>query len=168
MQQHFDIVADLDTPVSAYLKLKPLMPRYLLESVEGGKHVGRYSFLGFGKTREFRLDANGARMNGHSLPAARDPEAFLDVFRQALAAAPKLYPEIPELPFDGGLVGVSAYDLIRNFESLPVGGPASRWPRALYLATDSLLVFDHLTRRAALLHSGNEIERSRLRRQVLD
>ncbi|MCZ6500083.1 MAG: hypothetical protein O6844_06295, partial [Gammaproteobacteria bacterium] len=59
MQQHFDIVADLDTPVAAYLKLKPLMPRFLLESVEGGKHVGRFSFLGFGKTREFRLDENG-------------------------------------------------------------------------------------------------------------
>ena len=168
MQQHFDIVADLDTPVSAYLKLKPLMPRYLLESVEGGKHVGRYSFLGFGKTREFRLDADGLRMNGHKYPAARDPDQLLGVFRQALAAAPKLYPEIPELPFDGGLVGVSAYDLIRNFERLPAGGPESRCPRALYLATDSLLVFDHLTRRAALLHSGSEIERGQLRRQVLD
>ncbi|MCH8895410.1 MAG: hypothetical protein IH927_04020 [Proteobacteria bacterium] len=147
MQQHFDIVADLDTPVSAYLKLKPLMPRFLLESVERGKHVGRYSFLGFGKTREFRLDASGRSVNGLKLPTRPDPGRLLDAFRGALADAPKLYPEIPELPFNGGLVGVSAYDLIRNFESLPDGGPACRCPRALYLATDSLLVFDHLTRR---------------------
>ncbi len=167
MQQHFDIVADLDTPVAAYLKLKPLMPRFLLESVEGGKHVGRFSFLGFGKTREFRLDENGQSVNGLQLPTKRDPGRILDAFRGALADAPKLFPEIPELPFDGGLVGVSAYDLIRNFERLPGGGPASRCPRALYLATDSLLVFDHLTRRAALLHRGDEIERSLLRREVL-
>ena len=167
MQQHFDIVADLDTPVSAYLKLKPLLPRFLLESVEGGKHVGRYSFLGFGNTREFRLAENGQGVNGGKLPGSQDPGRLLVAFRGAMADAPKLYPEIPELPFNGGLVGVSAYDLIRNFERLPDGGPASRCPRALYLATDSLLVFDHLTRRAALLHSGNEIERSQLRRQVL-
>jgi len=86
MQQHFDIVADLDTPVSAYLKLKPLMPRFLLESVERGKHVGRYSFLGFGKTREFRLDASGRSVNGLKLPAGPDPGRLLDAFRGALQA----------------------------------------------------------------------------------
>ena len=167
MQQHFDIVADLDTPVSAYLKLKPLMPRFLLESVEGGKHVGRFSFLGFGKTREFRLDESSQSVNGLEPRTEPDPGRMLGAFRRALADAPKLFPEIPELPFNGGLVGVSAYDLIRNFERLPDGGPVSRCPRTLYLATDSMLVFDHLTRRAALLHSGDEIERSQLRRQVL-
>jgi len=48
MQHPFDIAADLDTPVSAYLKLAPLGPRFLLESVEGGERLGRYSFIGFG------------------------------------------------------------------------------------------------------------------------
>ena len=48
MQPPFDIAADLDTPVSAWLKLKALKPRYLLESVEGGERLARYSFLGFG------------------------------------------------------------------------------------------------------------------------
>lgn len=47
MQSPFDIAADLDTPVSTWLKLAPLKPRYLLESVEGGVHLARYSFLGF-------------------------------------------------------------------------------------------------------------------------
>ena len=47
MQAPFDIAADLDTPVSAYLKLKALRPRFLLESVEGGERLARYSFLGF-------------------------------------------------------------------------------------------------------------------------
>ena len=48
MQAPFDIAADLDTPVSAYLKLKQFEPRFLLESVEGGERLARYSFLGFG------------------------------------------------------------------------------------------------------------------------
>ena len=48
MQPPFDIAADLDTPVSTYLKLGPLKPRFLLESVEKGAHLARYSFLGFG------------------------------------------------------------------------------------------------------------------------
>ncbi|HKJ19636.1 MAG TPA: hypothetical protein VJ993_03145, partial [Woeseiaceae bacterium] len=47
MQAPFDIAADLDTPVSAYLKLGALQPRFLLESVEGGERLARYSFLGF-------------------------------------------------------------------------------------------------------------------------
>ncbi|HEX5764483.1 MAG TPA: hypothetical protein VFY27_02885, partial [Woeseiaceae bacterium] len=58
MQPPFDIAADLDTPVSAYLKLKELKPRFLLESVEGGERLARYSFLGFGDGFEVRLDRN--------------------------------------------------------------------------------------------------------------
>ena len=71
MQAPFDIVADLDTPVSAYLKLKSLRPRFLLESVEGGERLARYSFLGFGDAVEVRMDATSLRVNGEpqSLPA---------------------------------------------------------------------------------------------------
>ncbi|NBC22196.1 MAG: hypothetical protein GVY21_01835, partial [Gammaproteobacteria bacterium] len=54
MQGPFDITADLDTPVSAWLKLADLGPRFLLESVEGGERLARYSFLGFGPGREVR------------------------------------------------------------------------------------------------------------------
>ncbi len=59
MKPTFDITADLDTPVSAYLKLRPFRPRFLLESVEGGERLARYSFIGFGDALELRLDAAG-------------------------------------------------------------------------------------------------------------
>ena len=59
MKTPFDIAADLDTPVSAYLKLAPFRPRFLLESVEGGERLARYSFIGFGDCLEVRLDAAG-------------------------------------------------------------------------------------------------------------
>ncbi len=70
MKPPFDIAADLDTPVSTWLKLAPLKPRYLLESVEGGAHLARYSFLGFGKAVEFRLDATGMRLWWQAAPTA--------------------------------------------------------------------------------------------------
>ena len=170
MKPPFDIAADLDTPVSTWLKLAPLQPRYLLESVEGGVHLARYSFLGFGKAVEFRLDAAGMRTGDqhHPRPAGRD--ALLAALRRTLAMAPRLAPVIPDLPFAGGLVGVAGYDLVRYFERLPEGprnanNPVA--PEAAYVAAESLLVFDHLTRRIALLHAGPDSERQRLREDVI-
>ncbi len=170
MESPFDISADLDTPVSTYLKLGALQPRYLLESVEGGVHLARYSFLGFGAVRDFRLDAAGMRINGTQHPRPESTEQLLTVLRTMLAEAPGLRPEVPELPFSGGLVGISGYDLVRYFERLdsaPAGAPIPDSPEAAYLATESLLIFDHLTRRIALLHSGTEEQRSALRDEVI-
>ena len=64
MKPPFDIAADLDTPVSAYLKLAPFRPRFLLESVEGGERLARYSFIGFGDCLEVKLDAEGFSVDG--------------------------------------------------------------------------------------------------------
>jgi len=170
MEPPFDISADLDTPVSAYLKLEPLQPRYLLESVEGGAHLARYSFLGFGEILTLRLDTGGLRIGGKTLPRPSGSSELLDAFRQALGETPRLNPEIPDLPFTGGLVGVAGYNLVRYFERLPnvpEGPPIPATPDAAYMATDSLLVFDHLTRRIALLHAGSAPDRARLREQVI-
>jgi len=169
MQGPFDITADLDTPVSAWLKLADLGPRFLLESVEGGERLARYSFLGFGPGREVRLDADGFRVDGESRPLPQGRDELLDALREALAGVPRLAPEVDELPFTGGLVGVSGYDLVRWFERLPDGPPAQDdMPLAAYVAPESLLVFDHLTRRAALLHAGPESERQALRTAVIE
>ena len=169
MQPPFDISADLDTPVSTWLKLGPLAPRYLLESVEGGSSLARYSFLGFGEALPFRLDAGGLVVGDERRPRPADRAALLAALRETLARTPKLKPELPDLPFTGGLVGVAGYDLVRWFERLPSGPTASGAPvpEAAYLATDSLLVFDHLTRRIALLHTGDEQARLRLREEVI-
>ena len=68
MQAPFDIAADLDTPVSAFLKLGPMKPRYLLESVESGERLARYSFLGFGDALEVRMDAEALTIDGETKP----------------------------------------------------------------------------------------------------
>jgi anthranilate synthase component 1 len=164
----FDIAADLDTPVSAYLKLKPFRPCFLLESVEGGERLARYSFIGFGDCLEFRLDASGLRIGGERQPRPADQAELLAALRRALAEAPR--PEVPSdgFPLLGGLVGASSYDLVRYFERLPMQAKVvDDCPDAHYVAPRSLLVFDHLTRRAALLHAGSEQERQSLRREVI-
>ena len=164
----FDIVADLDTPVSAYLKLRPFRPRFLLESVEGGVRLARYSFIGFGDCLEVRLDQRGLTVNGSRQPRPAGRDALLAALRGALARAPRLLPHGLDLPLAGGLVGFSAYDLVHEFE------PTRRRARegtgvadACYVAPSSLLVFDHLTRGVTLLHAGPEPERDALKREIV-
>ncbi|MET0532903.1 MAG: chorismate-binding protein, partial [Steroidobacter sp.] len=168
MQPPFDIAADLDTPVSAYLKLKPFKPRFLLESVEGGERLARYSFIGFGDCLEVRLDERGLTIDGRLSPPPQTQAELLSALRSALARAPQPSPQIPGVPLPGGLVGAASYDLVRRFERLPPKTPMSEpTPEAHYLAPRSLLVFDHLTRGVALLHAGSEAERIALRREVV-
>ena len=118
MQAPFDIAADLDTPVSAYLKLGALKPRFLLESVEGGERLARYSFLGFGEALEVRMDSKSLTIDGKERARPTDQGEYLDALREALAEAPMPQPA-DDLPFAGGLVGVSGYDVVRLFERLP-------------------------------------------------
>jgi anthranilate synthase component 1 len=168
MQAPFDIAADLDTPVSAYLKLEAMRPRFLLESVEGGERLARYSFLGFGDAVEVRMDATSMRIAGESRERPQNQQEYLQALRHALALAPRPMPD-DDLPFAGGLVGVSGYDVVRLFERLPRDTEAqTSIPDAAFVAPSSLLVFDHLTRRVALLHDGPEQDRQRLRSEVIE
>lgn len=169
MHPPFDIAADLDTPVSAFLKLGPLQPRFLLESVEGGMRLARYSFIGFGDALELRMSADDLTFNGESRERPQTQEQYLAVLREALQLAPRPKPDNGELPFTGGLVGVSGYDVVRMFERLPQNSaPQSHIPDAAFVAPTSMLVFDHLTRRVAVLHDGPEYERQRLRSEVIE
>ena len=171
MKPPFDISGDLDTPVSAFLKLQAFRPTFLLESVEGGERVGRYSFIGFGDAAfELRFDAQGQWFGKDRLEVPADQAALLAMLRQALERAPR--PTAPGagpgFPLAGGLVGYSSYDVVRWFERLPSRlATPSPVPDMHYVAPSSLLVFDHLTRGIALLHSGSEAERQSLRREVI-
>jgi anthranilate synthase component 1 len=170
MQSPFDIAADLDTPVSAYLKLRAFRPRFLLESVEAGEQLGRYSFLGFGDALEVQLQGDTLRVDGSTIPAPDEPAALLAALATALERAPRPGPAPAGVPFAGGLVGVTGYAMARRLAGAAgsaVPRSAAGEPDALYLAPRSLLVFDHLTRRIALLHDGEEAETRALRREVI-
>ncbi len=170
MKPPFDLSGDLNTPVSAYLKLAPFRPRFLLESVEGGERLGRYSFIGFGDALDIKLDRRGLTLDGRRLPAPANGAELLGVLRAALAAAPHPQPACNGVPLAGGLVGYAGFDVVRLFERLPapqrVAAPPSDLPLMHYVAPASLLVFDHVTRGIALLHAGPEHERERLRQEV--
>ncbi len=168
MEAPFDIAADLDTPVSAYLKLRPFEPRFLLESVESGERLARYSFVGLGQALSLEIYTDRVVIDDETVDRPEGPGAWQALMRSTLDRCPELKPSIDEIPFDGGLVGATGYDIVRFFERIPDKPSAHPdQPQAAYVAPRSLLVFDHLTRRVALLHAGPEEERQALRNQVI-
>ena len=168
MKPPFDISGDLDTPVSAFMKLSAFAPHFLLESVEGGERLGRYSFIGFGDGLTVRLDHEGLLIGGERRPVPRTTVELLAGLRDALERTPRPGPAIPGVPLAGGLVGYAAYDVVRFFERLSATpGKEPDVPALHYVAPRSLLVFDHLTRGIALLHAGSEDERRALRHEII-
>lgn len=147
--------ADLETPIGAFLALDDGTPAYLLESVEGGERLGRYSFLGIlprrllevrdgvaiTRTRPVGVE-HATELAGEVTPAA-DPLDALRRFMPRRRVAP-----LPDMPrFTGGAVGMLAYDSVSSFErrvALPENDPAGV-PLAAFLETDLVLVFDHLS-----------------------
>jgi anthranilate synthase component I len=149
--------ADLETPIGAFLRLdEGTTPAYLLESVEGGERLGRYSFLGVGPRR--LLEVRGGRAHIQERPVSvdrYDPELpsrtveAPDPLEAIRAFVPRRRVEPVEgMPrFTGGAVGALAYDSISTFEPrvlLPESDPVGT-PIAAFIETDLVLVFDHLT-----------------------
>jgi anthranilate synthase component I len=168
MKAPFDIAGDLDTPVSAYMKLAAFKPCFLLESVEGGERLGRYSFIGFGDSLEVTLTAAGLKVGAKLHARPGNAAQLLAQLRAALGEAPLPKPDIAGVPLAGGLVGFASYDVVRFFEHLPARiATADGVPALHYVAPRSLLVFDHLTRGIALLHAGSDAERASLRREII-
>ncbi len=150
------------------MKLAAFSPHFLLESVEGGERLGRYSFIGFGDGLTVRLDRGGLQIGSERRPVPRTTVELLAGLRDALERTPRPGPAIPGVPLAGGLVGYAAYDVVRFFERLPATpGKEPDVPALHYVAPRSLLVFDHLTRGIALLHAGSEAERRALRHEIV-
>jgi anthranilate synthase component 1 len=142
-----EVLADLDTPLSTYLKLADQPWSYLLESVHGGEKWGRYSILGLPAAT--RIVVRGRRVElrrGAELLEGTDtddPLAWIDAWLARVRA-----PDIPELPrFNGGLVGYFGYDAVRYME--PRLGPCRApdplgVPDILLMVSEQVVVFDNL------------------------
>ena len=145
-----EIMADLDTPISAFLRIRHLPYPFLLESAEGSEKIARYSFLGAAPRlvlRAFRdrveIDEGGAvrRLEQDPLAAARD---VLARYR------PAADPTLPR--FYGGLVGFFGYDLIRTIERLPHQPPDDYGLPIMSLAlADTVVIFDHVRHRIRIV-----------------
>ena len=139
-----EILADLETPVSAFLKINHGPHSFLLESVTGGQHVGRYSFIGTDPYLTLRMHDGVAQatQGGYKQTLTfSDPLLVLDSYLNAYRPV-----RLPNLPiFVGGAVGYLAYDAAHYFERLPV--PPRRayaMPESWWMFVDTLLVFDHV------------------------
>ena len=91
------------------MKLAAFSPRFLLESVEGGERLARYSFIGFGDAFEVRLDAAGLAIGAERRPVPTSSAELLEGLRLALERAPQPAPDICGVPLAGGLVGSNAF-----------------------------------------------------------
>jgi len=139
-----EILADLDTPVSAFLKIREGTYCYLLESVEGGEKIAQYSFMGANPSIVFRSKSRQVEIvRGENVEKFEcdDPLAAL----KDLMSGYNLVPE-PDLPrFHGGAVGYVGYDSVRFFEQLPETNPDDLGlPDCYFMLTDTILIFDHV------------------------
>ena len=171
-----EFAADLETPVSVYLKLMDEPgASFLLESVEGGEQVGRYSFVGVnpratialrGRVVEKSDGEKGGKGEREITPSPPPPfspsprelaggEDILHVLKAELARYRAA--DLPGLPrFAGGAVGYLGYDVVRSFEQLPdTAAAAPDIPDAMFLLADTLVVFDHARHRLILLANAH-------------
>jgi anthranilate synthase component 1 len=145
-----ELVADLETPVSAFLKINRGGYSFLLESVEGGERLSRYSFIG---TEPYQVLTTEGKTATDPLPLiARELNRYKPI-------------QVDGLPrFCGGAVGYLAYEVVSRFEKLPSpqNDPLSL-PESLFMFVDTMLVFDHVTHRIKVLshvHLDGDVEKA--------
>ena len=140
-----DLMADFETPVSAYAKLKNAGPSYLLESVEGGENLSRYSFIGCrprkifvcgSATTEIRTPGQATE----TIPTPKDPLTLIEA--EMKGYKPVALPGLPR--FTGGAVGFIAYEYVTRIEpTVPaVAIDELKVPLLYFMLSDSLLIFD--------------------------
>jgi len=153
--------ADLDTPLSLYIKLANQPYSYLLESVEGGERFGRYSFIGLPAKTVLRVHGHFASIETNGLPVEQcdcdDPLAFIEGFMQRFKAAP-----VPGMPrFPGGMCGYFGYDTVRYVEkklARTFKPDHINTPDILLMLTDELAVVDNLSGTLSLIVYADPME----------
>ena len=148
-----EILDDLETPVSCFLKAGDLPYSYLLESVEGGQNLARFTFIGISPSLVFESKGRHIRVlvPGRSQKKFRtstDPLTELQKLMSRYRQAP--VGDLP--PFCGGAVGYLGYDNVRFFEKIPdKNRDAQKIPDSVFIFTDTLYIFDHVRRKLKIV-----------------
>ncbi|MCS7259974.1 MAG: anthranilate synthase component I [Anaerolineae bacterium] len=148
-----ELPADMETPVSVYLKLQDEGPSFLLESITGGEQVARYSFIGVRPRALLSVQGDQVRWceNGHERVAPLGDQDALDALKAVMRD--RTLVALPGLPrFRGGAVGFLAYDAVRRFERLPtLAADDLGLPEAAFMLADTLVAFDHARQRLLVI-----------------
>jgi anthranilate synthase component I len=150
-----EIMADLETPVSAFLKLDRGDFSFLLESVEGGEKWGRYCFLGSEPSILFQ--SKGSRVE-ISRDGRRDVQEGVDPLEALKQLLSDYHPvEVAGLPrFFGGAVGYLSYDMVRFFERLPDQTEDDlNLPDSFFMITDTIVIFDHMVQKIKVVSNAH-------------
>jgi anthranilate synthase component 1 len=150
-----EISADLETPISVYMKLRGQGASFLLESVEGGERIARYSFIGVKPSAQYIIRGNEIEIKDNygirNTQYDGDPTYFL----QEEMGRFKFIPQAGVPRFIGGLVGYLGYESVRFFEptlQTRLTSHASRLiPDGIYLLADTVIAFDHARRSLSLI-----------------
>lgn len=140
-----EIFADLETPVSAFVKMGDTPYSYLLESVQGGEKWGRYTFIGMNPSIVFRYTQNEVSITDGGVERVGKPHGDpLDELKLVMSRYTPVH--VPGLPrFYGGAVGFITYDTVRYFEKMPgVTADDLGTPDAVFAVTDTILIFDNI------------------------
>ncbi|HEY1995085.1 MAG TPA: chorismate-binding protein, partial [Edaphobacter sp.] len=145
------VTADLETPVSAFLRIAAEEPEaFLLESVEGGEHVGRYTFIGVEPYK--KMTARGTRITVREgrRESTFEGDIFAELKKALSGHTPARLPGLP--PFTAGAVGFFAYDVVRQIERLPsLAKDELGVPDACLMFFDQVLAFDHVKKEIHLM-----------------
>jgi anthranilate synthase component 1 len=149
-----EISADLETPISVYLKLRGQGPSFLLESVEGGERIARYSFIGIKPRAQYIIRGNEIEIveSESSRPVKFDENVDPTYFLQEEMSRFKFSPQAGAPRFIGGLVGYLGYESVRHFEpTLKPSMKRGQIPDGIYLLADTVIAFDHARRSLSLI-----------------
>jgi anthranilate synthase component 1 len=147
-----EILADMETPVSAFCKIDDKKSAFLLESITGGEKWARYSFLGVGSGRAFRSRGNSFEIleNGTKTESGTTENPLTELKRFLAPYQPVALPELPR--FFGGAVGYLGYDMVRHIEDLPaINGAEIGCYDSWFLITETLLIFDNMQQKIKVL-----------------
>ena len=162
-----EVFADLETPLTAYLKVAG-HPSFLLESVEQGERIARYSFIGTGERK--RVEVKGENIVITTSYAVRNFETNdpLQVLWDETVCQNVQDPKLPS--FWAGAVGYASYDLIRLYETLPDSNPDElNIPDLLFIQPEAIIIFDHLKRILFIVAAAeveNEVDEARAKAVV--
>lgn len=145
-----EILADLETPVSAYFKVVGVQPGFLLESAEGGERFGRYSFLGTDPSAIIRTKGNRIEIETGTAKEVKEENPFPFLRKYLAGFKVAVDPTLPR--FSGGLVGYFSYDVVRFFENLPdIKEDDQKLPDMQLFLADTILAFDHFRHRLKII-----------------